>query len=305
MWLPTTIIAQSSPTLDPGVSATSGPTGVPASLPKVITPPDGTVSQPEDTSLIQVGFLYPLNYKFVVSNSLSSAQIFQYLPIGIAYGLGLRQDQVTMKALLPLDTSAKMDFITTLAQAWIPTSMVSTLGLDLHIPTSALYNNPDASVNTLVNYINPAIPLTPGEGLGGGASGTESGGAATSTSASGNSAVFNTDAQNQSAAARGTTAGVAMGIVGGAAAYGAAMFLLARRYKRRRTSHRRSSSVMNPSEMRQSGSPALMGGAFMSGGRMTPGNDRNSRGSGRSAGNSARTQQISAPMMAENSLGWN
>jgi len=87
------------------------------------------------------------------------------------------------------------------------------------------------------------------------------------------------------------------------------MFLIARRYKKRKQSHRRSSSIMSPTQMRQSGSPALMGGAFMSGGRVSPGgtvtNDRNSRGSGRSAGNSARTQQISAPMMAENSLGWN
>jgi len=64
---------------------------------------------------------------------------------------------------------------------------------------------------------------------------------------------------------------------------------------------------MSPSQMRYTGSPALMGGALISGGRGTPGlqNGRESRGSGRSAGNSARTVEISAPMMAENSLGWN
>lgn len=159
-----------------------------------------------------------------------------------------------------------------------------------------------------MNYINVAVPLTPGDTLANSATNTGSGAAATSSAASGgnNNAVFNNVNQNTSPKTTGTTVGIVTAGVGVAAAYGAAMFLIARRYKKRRLSHRRSSSVLNPAEMRQSGSPALLGGAgaFMSGGRTTPGHDRNSRGSGRT-GNSARTQQISAPMMAENSLGWN
>jgi hypothetical protein len=185
--------------------------------------------------------------------------------------------------------------------------MFNTLALEIHLPQSALYTDPDSSVSTLMNYLNVAVPLTPGSTLGNSATGTGSGAASTSSTASGNNnAVFNTPNQNTSPKTSGTAAGFAAGGIGVAAAYGAAMFLIARRYKKRRLSHRRSSSVLNPSEMRQSGSPALLGGAgaFMSGGRTTPGHDRNSRGSGRT-GNSARTQQISAPMMAENSLGWN
>lgn len=186
--------------------------------------------------------------------------------------------------------------------------MVSTLSLDLHTPTSSLYKNDDVSVQALVNYINPAIPITPGSTLDGSSTGTNSG-ASPSSSNNVNSGPFNTNDQNQPGSVKGTTAGIAMAAIGGSAAYGAAMFLIARRYKKRKQNHRRSSSILSPSEMRQSGSPALMGGAFMSGGRISPGgtftNDRNSRGSGHSAGNSARNQQISAPMMAENSLGWN
>ena len=211
-----------------------------------------------------------------------------------------------MHSLVPLNTTSQLGYTTTAALAYIPTNMESTLGLDLHIPTAAIYNNADPSVSTLMNYINPAIPLQPGSNLAGSAaSGTGSGSAASTSSANGNSGVFNTDSQNTSAKVTGTTAGIALASVGGAAAYGAAMFLIARRYKKRKQGHRRSSSIMNPAEMRQSA--YLSGGAaFMSGGRLTPSaNDRDSRGSGRSAGNSARTQQISAPMMAENSLGWN
>jgi hypothetical protein len=275
-------------------------------LPKVITNPNGTITQPEDTTLVQIGFDCPLNYPFVVANSKSSAQIFAWLQPGVADGLGLQPDQVIIHTLVPLNTAAKMNCISTVALTYVPTSMVSTLGLDIRTPTSGLYTNPDQSIYQLMNLINPAIPLLPGSTMDNGATGTGSGSAATTTAATGNNGLDNTNNQTQSSKAAGTTAGIAVVAIGASAAYGAAMFLIARRYKRRKQSHRRSSSVVGP-EMRYSGSPALLGGgagAFMSGGRMSPGNDRNSRGSGRT-GNSARTAQISAPMMAENSLGWN
>jgi len=282
-------------------------------LPKVITNPNGTVTQPEDTTLIQIGFLCPLNYDFVVANSKSSAQIFAWLQPGLADGLGLQNDQVLIHTLVPLNTAAKMNCITTLALTYIPTSLVQTLRLDLNIPTSPIYNNGDASIASLMNLINPAIPLMPGSTLDNGATGTGISPVATSTATSGNNGLDQTNNQSQSPKAAGATAGIVLLGIGGSAAYGAAMFLVARRYKRRKQNHRRSSSIVGP-EMRQSGSPALLGGAgaFMSGGRTSSGNtgntgntnDRNSRGSGRT-GNSARTQQISAPMMAENSLGWN
>jgi hypothetical protein len=261
-------------------------------------------------SKIQLGFLYPLNYPFVVANTLSSVQIFTYLPVGIANGLGIKLEQVQLQSLVPYNTSAELGYLTTLAYAYIPTTLVNTLSLDLHIPTSGLYKNPDPLVEVLMGYINPAIPLTPGTPLESTTTNTGSGSSASGSSPAGNGEIFNTNDQNTSPGVSGTTAGIALAAIGASAAYGAAMFLIARRYKRRKQGHRRSSSVLDPSEMRQSGSPALLGGAnaFMSGGRVSPGGttyDRNSRGSGRSAGNSARAQQISAPMMAENSLGWN
>jgi hypothetical protein len=277
----------------------------------VIQNPNGNIpaTVPEGQTKIQIGFVFALNYPFVVQNPFSSAQIFKYLPQGIADGLGLDVDLVTLQSLAPLDTTEQMGFITTIAIAYIPSSYVNTLSLDLHIPTSAIYRNDDASVQTLVNYINPAIPITPGSTLDGSGSSPGTGASPSPSGGTNNDGAFNTDNQNQSSSVKGTTAGIAMAAIGGSAAYGAAMFLIARRYKRRKQSHRRSSSLMGGPEMR-SGSPALMGGAnaFMSGGRVSPGgtltNDRDSRGSGRT-GNSARTQQISAPMMAENSLGWN
>jgi hypothetical protein len=75
-------------------------------------------------------------------------------------------------------------------------------------------------------------------------------------------------------------------------AYGAAMILVARRFKKKRQSHRRSSSV-------QTGGDGWMSGPY------NPENSRASQGSGDTSGRSVRTQQISAPVMSENSLGWN
>lgn len=246
---------------------------------------------------------------------MTSRQIFSYLPQGIADGLGISIDNVIMNSLVPYDTQAQLGYVTTLALLYIPQSMVNTLSLDIHIPTSQLYNDPDPSVNTMMRYINSAIPITAGATLASSGSGASTGSdsSADSSSNSGSSSdggVFNDNTQQSaSPSTKSTTAGIAVGTIGAAAAYGAAMFFIARRYKKRKQGHRRASSLVNPSEMRQTGSPALMGGAYMAGARTsTPasgGQDRNSRGSGRSVGNSARTQLISAPMAAENSLGWN
>ncbi|PMD15372.1 hypothetical protein NA56DRAFT_582155 [Hyaloscypha hepaticicola] len=273
-------------------------------MPKAVANPNGTVVQPEDSTLVQIGFDCSLNYEFVLSNSQSSAQIFAWLVPGVAMGLAVNSDEIVVHSLIPLPVAG---CVTTVAQTFIPSSMVGTMKVIISVPSSPLYNINNATIAQLMDKINPAVPLIPGSVVGGGSTGTGSGAAAaSSTIATANNGLDGSSGQtNQSPKAAGTTAGVVVLAIGGTAAYGAAMFLVARRYKRKKTSHRRSSSIVGP-EMRYSGSPAtLMGaGAFMSGGRSTPGNDRNSRGSGRT-GNSARTQQISAPMMAENSLGWN
>jgi hypothetical protein len=313
MWLPSSIIIAASATPSLGVAPTQQPTGIPTQLPKIIIAPNATLdTTPEGMTLIQLGFSFSLNWEFVAENSMSAAQIFSYTPIGLYQGLNLQEHQVIMHSLLPLDTSSEVGYVTTLAMAYIPEGMLNTLALDLHTPFSGIYTNPDPSVAELMGYLIPAIPLQPGATLQSGAATGTGVGSSPTGNTNGNSGVFNTESQNTTPAVRSTTAGIAVGCVGAAAAYGAAMFFIARRYKRKKQSHRRSSSIMSHSEMRQSGSPALLGGgnAFMAGGRTSPGgttpsHDRNSRGSGRSAGNSARTQQISAPMMAENSLGWN
>lgn len=280
-----------------------------------ITPDNGVETPPEDTTLIQIGFREGYNYPFVVNNNEAAKQIFQLLPRALADAAGFDISKAQVKKLVPMDTQNSLGYITTCAVVSYPNSMVEALSIDITLPNSALYNHPDQLIYIFTQQINPAIPITYGaypDGMGGVTSGNPG---ANGPGGNANSNPFGSgtdEAGSQSGAQRGTTAGIVSGAVAVAAAYGVVMFVVARRYKRKKQAHRRASSISNPADMREvgTGSPPLMGGAllsrdFTSYGAM-PAGGRESHGSGRSGmGNSGRTQFISAPVAAENSLGWN
>jgi hypothetical protein len=254
-------------------------------MPKVIQPAGGVPNKPANTTLVQIGFNHYLNYAFVSSNSDSARQIFEYTPQGIAYGLSLDESTITMQSLQPYDTSTTDGYIVTLALFYIPTTMFNQLSVDIHTPSAALYNNPDDTVNTLMGLIVTSIPLQAGQTYESG-SPTASSGATVSPGAAGGGAPFGGDAGNGSPVSA-SAAAIAAPIATGGLLYGAAMVFVARRYRKKRQGHNRASSL--------GGSSAYSGGA----------GPRASHGSGSSQGRSVRTQQISAPVMAENSLGWN
>ncbi|CCF45943.1 hypothetical protein CH063_03734 [Colletotrichum higginsianum] len=318
-WLPSTIIVELSTSLSTPTEALA-PTStapLPSDLPKVISGPEPNVEQPKDSMLLQIGFLHGENYQHVSKNPNAAAQIFTCLPKALADAAGLDINQIRMTKLVPFDTSQTLGYITTLAKFYYPRSMVDTLRMDIKIPNSAIYNNPDQLVFNLTQNINPAIEIIPGMEDDGSSTGND-GSSSTSTPNNPNDPFGGSDdSSKQSPIQKGTAAAIGIGAVGVAAAYGAAMFIIARRYKQKKQAHRRASSVTS-SEMRYTGagSPPMMGGALMSrdfsnyggvaGG--VPGG-RESHGSGQTGrsgmGNSARTAYISAPVAAENSLGWN
>jgi hypothetical protein len=217
-----------------------------------------------------------------------------------------------MHTLQPYDTTKDLNYITTLALAYIPSDLVNTLELALQSPASRAYNNRDPSTSALMSMINPSFPIRANAPLGGTGGSSDNRGSSYSNpgadgSAFGGSTTPGTKLNN-------TTIAVSFGVVAGAVVYGAAMVLIARRYKQRKQRHQRSSSLADNDNALARG-PLMAGGLLPIdrpsppfGGRLTPGGgreSRGSRGSGRSGGTSARNQQISAPMMAENSLGWN
>lgn len=288
------------------VAPTSG-VALPSDLPKVIGPGDTeNVAQPEGTVLLQVGFLYAENYEFVSKNPMAAAQLFTLLPIALTDGAKIDAGKVIVTSLVPYDTMPSLGYITTLARFWYPASMVDQLRMDIKIPNSLLHNNPQQLIYNLTQNINPAIDIIPGsENIPGG-----NGGAPTSGSPNGNNDMFDNNESDSTPIQTGTAAAIGIGAVTVGVAYGAAMFLIARRYKRKKQAHRRASSISGTSsDMRYTGtgSPAMMGGALMSRDFSNYGGvagGRDSHGSGRT-GNSGRTAKISAPVAAENSLGWN
>jgi hypothetical protein len=291
-------------------------TALPTNVPKIIYPDDPNTPAAAGTTPIQIGFLYPLNYIFVASNTVAAAQIFKYLPQALANAAGIDVEKVQVAKLIPYDTRAQWGYVTTLAVINYPDNLVDKLQLDMSVANSAIYNNPDPIVRNLTALINPKISIygqvNDGGSAGGssGSAGGANGGAAPPASGSANNDAFGTSSSdNQTSSQKAKTAGIALGSIGLGALYGGAMFIIARRYKRKKQSHRRSSSI--GSDQRSSGmqytgngSPALMGGALMSRDMSSYGGTgiRNSHNSGTS---SARTANISAPVAAENSLGWN
>ncbi|OQO02565.1 hypothetical protein B0A48_12093 [Cryoendolithus antarcticus] len=297
-------------------STSTAPTGFPTGMPRMIQPPGG-VPSPEEVNgtLVQVAFNYGLNYRFVAQNPTAISQIFAFLPQGLAYGMGIDPAHVKMNALVPYDTSKQLGYMKTLAQAYVPSDMVDQLQLNLHTPVSSIYGNPSAAVRTLMSMVDPSLPVQPGSTTDGSQTAIDNPAATTSSSA-GDGAPIGADS-GASQPVRGTSVGIGVGAACGAAVYAAAMIYVARRYRKRRQSHQRSSSVpavAGRPEMAQYGAVGGgMGGYFMSGGdgRTASGSAMSSaaRGSRNSAGSSngrsVREQGISAPVMSENSLGWN
>ena len=307
--VPSQIIVQPPVSSDSGgASSSNQPTGLPTGVPLVLYPPSGPVKQPDNTDEIQIGFKYPLNYDFVYENTQSQQQIFKYLPLGISYGLNLEVNNVTMATLRAWDTTQDLHYITTLAIAWIPSGLVETLGLLVQTQTSRFYNNPDSSTNTLLSMINNALPIAADNSTDG--MDTPYGAMPTSTSSSKTNGAPIGGSIGASAPVKPSAIGIGVGITCGAAVYGAAMFFVARRYKKRRQSHLRSPSMYSSPVMSHIGPDAGAGTALMSGGidrSISPYHDEDGRAGSRGSGRSGSTgrQQISAPVMAENSLGWN
>lgn len=81
-WLPYSLIVESKDTSTQ--SSTTVDLGATSTLPQAITPPTA-VPQPAGHSLITIGFKEALNYPFLISHPLSSAQIFSFLPRVLQY----------------------------------------------------------------------------------------------------------------------------------------------------------------------------------------------------------------------------
>lgn len=299
-FLPTTLVVQ-QPTPTTKGTATETETNTvthvntaPPQLPETISPPDGIEQPPANSVMVQLGFDEGFSYDFIVQNSVAASQIFKYIPQGLVFALGIQPSDVAVFTLRKYDNSQVSGYLAAVLWLYIPADQKETLRTMLHNPHSRLYDQPDAMVYSIMGHIDPSIPLDIGGPFSSLSSGGSSGGSSSgSNGGDGGNGENDSNSNNSSDAGASTSSntkassvGIGVGVVAGAAAYGAAMFWVARRYRKKRQSHRRASSIADQ--------PGVGGSLF--GGRVS----RNSDHSG-----SNRTQMISAPVMAENSLGWN
>ena len=214
--------------------------------------------------------------------------------------------KVVMQYLQPYNTLDTMNYITTLAMAYIPADKVDTLTMNLLNPNSDLYKNSNPSVVTLMGMIDPSIPILPGSAMAGGGTPVNSANSAATTSDNG-TPDDGTPGGNDGGGSpiRPSSVGIAVGAVAGAAVYGAAMFLVARRYKKRKAGHQRSSSTQSGGRSVRPGENSNLMAAGARGSYGTRFGGRNSRTSDRSNSQRSGRTYISPPVMAENSLGWN
>jgi hypothetical protein len=292
-WMPSTILIM--PTVTTTESSTSGETEKPkaTSLPGSITPSNDVSEAPADSMLLQLGFNSQLPWSFVATTPLSSSQIFNYTPQAIEFALPklLPKEFPVMFALEPYYNWQATGYNATLAIFYFPRDKVDALRALKINPLSALYNQESESIQSLMSMVDSTIPLEFSGNYPSGKSDSTDGhgdGGSTDNSDGGNN---NGDGSAGSSKAKASSVGIGVGVVAGAAAYGAGMFWVARRYRKRKQLHQRSSSTVE--QMSQGGSAA--GSMFAAGGRAP---SHGSRGT-------ARSQMISAPVMAENSLGWN
>lgn len=294
-WLPDNLIVQTYSSdvnsEDFATTTASGRGVLASSLPKVISPFGNEDNKPSgDFSFIQIGFQHQLNYPFVASHPLSAAQIFKYLPLGLAYGLNLNDSDVSMQSIKPyeLDTAG---YVISIAMIYIPNSSVSLLESLLLISTSRLYQNPNSSIKDLMSLIDPSIPLISANrgslsnnGQNNGLYGPSDSSGLNSDQGLSNFEETKSGRPNSGSLDQPTTSnttvhsktiGIAVGAVFGSAAYCGAIFLLSKHYRQRKKSV----------ELEGRSSPVMA----------VPRPQRSPLGS---------RPPISVPVCSENSLGW-
>lgn len=238
-----------------------------------------------------VGFKEPLNYPFVVSHSISSAQIFDYLPSVLKFPFSsAEQDMsdVAVHRIVPFG-SQDANYIISVAEVYFPEDVVNQLQNLVTDVASSFYSNSDPTANMLALLIDIRVPLT----------GLNTAVKLTPAPPSDNGSV-GSSSSDAKALNSGVVAGIAVGASFGSLAYMSLMVLLFRRYKKKNIelmstdleSRVESGSASSGSGPGSLGSSAPLRASRVSGSSGTP-----------SSLNTARFQ-ISEPVNAQNSLGW-
>lgn len=153
-WVPTQIITQSGG----NASATKTSTQATATLPQAIAAANQQ-EQPKGYTLVTIGFKEALNYDFLVSSPLSSAQIFAFLPSILNLPFENQYSNITVYQIVPL-RSDTLNYVATVAEVYFPKKEITKLNALITNTSSVLYTAAEGSAKYLAELIDPTIPLT-------------------------------------------------------------------------------------------------------------------------------------------------
>ena len=125
-----------------------------AQTPKIIQCTSST--PPANSVAIRLVFKSQLNWSFVVGNTQSAAQICQRSGPGVAYDLNIATNSVLTSQLVPVQVNGGDR---TAAIIYIPAAQVEQLRIDVAVASSRLYNNPDATTDSLMDLVDPVFPI--------------------------------------------------------------------------------------------------------------------------------------------------
>ena len=238
-WLPSQLVTEETTTAKAAPKtqltlATSAATQT-SGLPKAITP--ATTSTPgNDYQVVYIGFKSALNYPFVVEHSVSSAQIFEYLPdvLRFPFNSDSSYKDITVKRLVPFTASGIM-YTITVAEVYFPTDSIAALAQFIQTPDSLIFRNPEQTENSLAALIDSRIPLTGLEVSDSKPGSSDSGSSASSNNGSLGSTDTTSEQNPTTTTGNGRIAGIAIGASAGCALYMTLMLLLFKRFKRKQT----------------------------------------------------------------------
>jgi hypothetical protein len=157
----TTQIVKTTSIIPPPTTTTVPATATPLpyfpyDLPYRIYPAAGPplMFQDGDIKRVIVAFKEPFDYRFLNSNKAAQTQVFTYLPQGVAHGLGIPLNAITMHSMSPWDTQSELGYVQALAHFYIYWSYVPLIATGLANPSSAFYSNPDPAVSALMGLVN-------------------------------------------------------------------------------------------------------------------------------------------------------
>ncbi|GLB45516.1 putative biological adhesion [Lyophyllum shimeji] len=160
----TTVNTQNGPTPATTLSAAPLPTGIPGRIyPRVQL--DLSSVDASKYTLISILFNQELNWPFVVTNQISSSQIFAWIPAIISTALGVPSNDVKTWALqvyVPASYHGPADAVQlgTMWLGYIPSDQVDTLAAQIKAKQSAFYTGvADPVAQALAQHVNPGFSL--------------------------------------------------------------------------------------------------------------------------------------------------